>query len=371
MKTAIVYSLLILSLFFVFSSCEKDIDEVSTLDEQIAQMLLVGFRGTTLTTENHIYRDIKDYKIGGVIIFEKDGPSQSRPRNIESKEQLAKLISDLKNLSEDKLFVAIDQEGGIVCRLKTDYGYPATVTAQYLGELNSEDSTRYYATKTALTLKEAGLNLNFAPVVDLNINPESPAIGAIGRSFSSNPSSVVFHSSIFIEEHLKLNILTCCKHFPGHGSAMDDSHLGFTDVSNTWSEVELEPYKQLASSGKCKMVMTSHVFNRNLDSIYPATLSEKIVKDILREELNFKGVVVTDAMEMGAIVNNYGLEEAIEKSVNAGCDILLFSNNVKTYDPEIVPSVIRIIKKLIDEDKISRERIRESYDRIVSLKDNL
>lgn len=365
------YLLIILVLSFLLYSCEKDNDDIPSLEEQIAQMFLVGFRGTELSGDNHIVRDIQDYKIGGVILFEKDGPSQSRPRNIVSGEQLNKLVVDLKSYSKEKLLVAIDQEGGNVCRLKTSYGFPATVSAQYLGKLNNEDSTRFYASVISLTLTDMGINVNFAPVVDLNINPYSPAIGALERSFSANPDSVVFQAEIFIDEYKKSKILSCCKHFPGHGSAMGDSHLGFTDVSETWNSVELEPYKKLISEDKCNMIMTSHVFNRNLDSLYPATMSRNIITNILRGDLNYKGVVVTDAMDMGAISEIYGLEEAIEKTISAGCDILLFSNNVKTYDSEIVPKGIEIIKKLIYEGKISRERIKESYDRIIRLKKNI
>ncbi len=363
--------LLLPLIIMLFVGCDKESDKVPTLDEQIGQMLLVGFRGTLLTPDNHIVRDLEDYHLGGVIIYEKDGPTQSRPRNIESPEQLRQLVSDLKTYSDEKLIVAIDQEGGLVNRLKTSYGFPASVTAQYLGQINKEDSTRYWASLMASTLNDLGINLNFAPVVDLNVNPESPAIGALGRSFSANPDSVAFHAGIFIDEHQKKRILNCCKHFPGHASAASDSHLGLTDVTNTWSETELEPYRQLISSGKCKMIMSAHVFNQNLDADYPATLSKKILTGILREKLGFSGVIVSDAMEMGAITDHFGQEEAIEKAINAGCDILVFSNNISTYNEEIVPETVALIKKMIVDGKITKERIEQSYDRIMKLKGEL
>jgi beta-N-acetylhexosaminidase len=356
---------------FSIAGCKSDTDETPSLDDQIGQMLLVGFRGTTLTEDNPIIDDLENFNLGGVILYEKDGPTQTRPRNIESPAQVIQLVADLKKHSKEKLFVAIDEEGGMVSRLKSGYGFQPTVTAQYLGEMNSEDTTRFYAARIASTLREMGINLNFAPVVDLNVNPQSPAIGAYGRSFSANPDSVVFHSRIFIKEHNKQNILNCCKHFPGHGSATSDSHLGLTDVTATWSEIELEPYRKLITCGDCKMIMSAHVFNQNLDSNYPATLSEKILKGILRDELNFKGVIVSDAMEMGAITENFGKEESIEKAINAGCDILVFSNNIKTFNPEVVADVVDIIHKLVDKEKISKERIRQSYDRILKLKDGL
>jgi beta-N-acetylhexosaminidase len=355
----------------VFLGCSKDDIEPVTLEDQIGQMLLVGFRGTTLEADNHIISDIEEYNLGGVILYEKDGPTQSRPRNIESPEQLKKLVSALRSHSKEKLFVAIDQEGGIVNRLKRNYGFPATVTAQYLGELNNEDSTRYYAISMAQILDSLGINMNFAPVVDLNVNPESPAIGALGRSFSANPDTVVFHAEIFINELQKRGILSSCKHFPGHGSATADSHLGLTDITNTWNETELEPYRQLISSGKCKLIMSAHVFNQHLDADYPATLSKKILTGILREELKFRGAIISDAMEMGAISENFGRNVAIEKAINAGCDILLFSNNVTSYDSEVVPQTIAAIKTMVDEGKISKERIYESYAKIIALKENI
>lgn len=359
------------SIFFLIVfiySCKPDDDQLPTLKQQIGQMLLVGFRGTELTADNHIINDLQNYNLGGVILYEKDGPSQSRPRNIESPGQLRKLVADLKLYSTEKLLIAIDEEGGVVNRLKPSYGFPESVRAQYLGEINNEDSTRFYAGRIAATLADMGINLNFAPVVDLNVDEQSPAIGALGRSFSANASDVVFHARLFIDEHRKQNILTCCKHFPGHGSAAADSHLGFTDVTNTWSNSELEPYKELIESGDCKLVMSAHVFNQNLDADYPATLSKTILTDILRQQLGFDGVIVSDAMEMGAITENYGIKEAIEKSINAGCDILVFSNNIKEFNENVVSETIDLILELVDEGKISREQILESYQRIIKLK---
>jgi len=358
----------ILFLIVLVYSCKPDDDQLPTLKQQIGQMLLVGFRGTELKADNPIVNDLQNYNLGGVILYEKDGPSQSRPRNIESPEQLQKLVADLKSYSTEKLLIAIDEEGGVVNRLKPSYGFLESVRAQYLGEINNEDSTRFYAGRIAATLADMGINLNFAPVVDLNVDEQSPAIGALGRSFSANSSEVVFHARLFIDEHRNQNILTCCKHFPGHGSAAADSHLGFTDVTNTWSNLELEPYQKLIESGDCKLVMSAHVFNQNLDADYPATLSKIILTDILRQQHGFDGVIVSDAMEMGAITENYGIKEAIEKSINAGCDMLVFSNNIKEFNENVVPETIDLILDLVDEGKISKERILESYQRIIKLK---
>jgi beta-N-acetylhexosaminidase len=344
--------------------------EQISLDTKIGQMLMIGFRGLEVAQDSSIAKDIKAGRIGGVILFDRDVALKSDVRNIQSPSQVRELVQMLKSYASTKLLVAIDQEGGKICRLKTKYGFPQTVSQQYLGNLNNLDSTRFYAKQTANTLKELGININFAPVIDLNINPENPAIGKIERSFSADPDIVTNHSSIVIEEHKKQNIICSLKHFPGHGSSTSDSHLGFVDVTSVWTETELEPYRRIISSGHTDMIMTAHIFNSSLDPQYPATLSKNIITGILRNSLGFNGVVVSDAMDMNAIADNYGLESAIFLSVNAGVDIILFSNNL-IYDNEIINKVTEIIKKLIAENKISEERINESYERIMNLKNGL
>ncbi len=342
-----------------------------SIDEQIGQMLLLGFRGLAIDSSEHIRRDIEQHKIGGIILYEYDVPSKKRPRNIQSSSQVKQLVTDLQKMSGNKLFVAIDEEGGRISRFKTDYGFPATRSAQYLGTLNQEDSTRHWASVIAKQLKAHGVNLNFAPVVDLNTNPASPAIGKLERSYSKDPKTVTRHARYVIEEHRKQNVLTCVKHFPGHGSALADSHKGFTDVTTTWIEEELKPYELLVKSGGCDMVMTAHVYNKKLDDL-PATLSSKVMDDILRKQFGWKGVIISDDMQMGAIAQHYGLETALEKSINAGVDVLIFSNNIPgAYDPEIVPKAIKTIKELVYSGKIKDDRIREAYDRIMALKQGL
>ena len=148
-----------------------------------------------------------------------------------------------------------------------------------------------------------------------------------------------------------------------------DSHKGVTDVSKTWEKKELEPYRQLIKEGICDMIMTAHVFNEQLDTLYPATLSKKVMTDLLRNDLGYKGLIISDDMQMKAISMQYGFETAVEKAINAGVDIMIFSNNIPSiYEPDVVPSAIKTIRKLVEQGKISRERIQESYDRIMTLK---
>ncbi len=341
-----------------------------TLDEKIGQMLMIGFRGTDLTGNNHIVNDIKNLHIGGVVLYDFDLFSNGKiARNIASPTQVQLLCKELQTLHTTKLLISIDQEGGRVNRLKTTYGFPKVgVSAQYLGTLNNLDSTRYYANLTANLLKDLGINFNYAPVVDLNINPKSPAIGGIERSYSADANVVTEQATAILEIYKKYGIIGCLKHFPGHGSAAADSHLGITDITKTWQSVELAPYKNLIANQSCEMIMTAHVYNANLDT-FPATLSKKIMDDILRKQLGWQGIIISDDMHMGAIAQHYGLETAIEKAINAGVDILMFSNNSRDfYDAEAAPKAVAIIKKLLKEGKITEVQIDNSYQKIKKLK---
>lgn len=340
----------------------------SQLRTEVAQMLMVGFRGTALTTDNHIYYDIRDLKVGGVILFEFDAPSGKRPRNITSRQQLKKLCADLQGLTNETLLIAIDQEGGKVTRLKEKYGFPTFAGAKQMAASGSTDSTAYWSGLTAKTLKQMGINLNFAPCTDVDVNPECPIIGKLGRSFSSSPEDVAKHAKAWIEGHRKYRVLSCVKHFPGHGSSESDTHLGIADVSDTWSDKELIPYRRLIKDNVVDLVMTSHVFNSKLDSEWPATLSEKVINGHLRKRLCFKGVVVTDDLAMGAMVSQYSFDTILTRAILAGADILCLSNNGDTYDPEIATKAIDIITNKVKDGTIPESRIHESYNRIIALK---
>ena len=365
---SVVLPLLIIIPLFLGGAVKTDSDIEVPLDKQIGQMLMVGFKGFEVADTSHVIRDIRDYHTGGIILFDYDMPTRTPYRNIESPEQVRRLISDLQNLSEVPLFMAVDQEGGRVARLKTDRGFASHVSAEYLGNLNNSDSTRYYAANMAVQLNDLGFNVNFAPVVDLNTNPENPVIGQLDRSFSANAGLVTEHAGIFLEEFTTKNILGVLKHFPGHGSAWNDSHVGMADVTETWEEIELEPYRNLVQMDSPFAVMTAHVFNENLDPEVPATLSRIVQTGLLREQIGFDGVLFSDDMQMDAIRSYYGLEMAVEQAILAGVDVLVFANN-SVYDPDIVPRVTGIIKNLIDEGVLSEERIRESYNRIMAAKD--
>ncbi len=339
------------------------------LDAMIGQMLMAGFRGYEVDETSPIVRDIAERNLGGVILFDYDVKLGKAERNIKSPAQVKALIASLKSHATTPLLVAVDQEGGRVQRLKPTYGFKGSPSAQELGT-QSDTVISDAANAVGLELAEAGFNLDFAPVADVNVNPDSPAIGGIERSFSADPERVAQCDEIFLKGLQDHGVIGCLKHFPGHGSAGADSHLGLTDVTNTWSEAELIPYRMLVKNGSVKVIMTAHIFNAKLDPRYPATLSSKVITGILRDEIGFDGVIITDDMNMKAITEFYGREDAIRRAINAGADILLFGNNL-VYDPEIVKTAHGIIRVLVDSGKISKERIAESYERIMRLKSGL
>lgn len=342
----------------------------ATLDYKIAQMLMIGFTGGYLSPTNPVVRDIRDRGVGGVYLIDYSTPATAAYSNVRSPAQLAALTAGLRSLAKGwplPLLVGTDQEGGQVARLKTKYGFPPSVTQQYLGALNNLATTHRYALTTARALAAGGLNLNLAPVVDLNTNPANPVIGRLGRSFSADPVIVANHALEVIKAHHEQGVVCTLKHFPGHGSSRSDSHLGFVDVTGTWSRTELQPYAKIIAAGQADLIMTAHIFNANLDPDLPATLSNRTVAGILRGQLGYNGVVISDDMQMKAISGRYTLEQALRLSINAGVDMITLSPT-RVYQPDLASRPIAIIKGLVQSGAISEERIEQSYGRIKALK---
>jgi beta-N-acetylhexosaminidase len=365
-KSARTYIITIISFIFATLNCSNTPKTVP-LKQQIGQMLMVGFRGLELSPENHIVEDIAALNVGGVILFDYDMPTKKYGRNIKSPQQLKQLNAGLQKLTDTKLLIAIDQEGGKVNRLRTVYGFPPAASAKFQGR-HGVDTTAKYAAQTAATLAGMGINFNFAPCVDVEVNPQCPIIGKLERSFSADPDVVAQQAEIWLTEQAKRGVTGCLKHFPGHGSAKADTHVGAADVTGTWTSAELAPYRTLIRTGQVKAIMTAHVFNAKLDARYPATMSEAVITGLLRRELGFEGVVVTDDLAMGALVDRYNLEEILVRAVLAGADVLCLSNNGKTYDPHIARKAVDLIYNAVQDGRIPPQRIEESYARIMKLK---
>ncbi len=335
--------------------------------DKIGQMLFIGFEGTEISKSSYITEAMKDINIGGIILFDYNVPSKGSPKNIINKDQTKKLITNLQKFSPTPLFIAVDAEGGYVNRLKTKYGFIEIPSAQEMGMENIE-TTKQVSINLSNQFVDLGLNTNFAPVVDVNVNPNNPVIGGIERSFSSDPNKVFNHAKAFIEGHHENNIITAIKHFPGHGSSQDDSHKDMADITDTYTDEELIPYNKLISEGIVDMVMTAHIMDRNIDPDYPATLSLFFIKNILREQLKFDGLVISDDMQMGAITEYYGFAESIILAINAGCDMLIISNNNQTYNEQAPYDAQKIIFDAVKNGKITTDRILEANRRILTLK---
>lgn len=335
------------------------------MDIKIGRMIMAGFKGTAPSEE--ISNAIKKYHVGGVILFDKDVSTGMGERNIRSPRQLKELVAQLRSLSPAPLLIAIDQEGGQINRLKPVYGFPRTVTAAHQGGTGSLDSASFWAAATASTLAEYGINVNFVPCVDVNINKDNPIIARYGRSFSADPDSVYLFANRWVDEHHKRNIITSLKHFPGHGSSRNDSHHGLTDITETWHTKELIPYKRFTDDGYNGIVMVGHLVNRNIDPHYPASLSGTTLQGLLREEIGFQGVIATDDMNMGAIVDNYSFRKALALAINAGVNLIIIGNNARIYETNLAERCHGMVKSMIASGEIPAEKIDDSYRRLNEL----
>lgn len=338
-----------------------------TLGDKIGQMLIHGFCGTHLKQCQSFMRDMVRTNCGGVILFDKNAAQPAVPRNIISPAQTQKLITDLQNTCGHSLWVSIDQEGGAVARLKPSMGFMQTRMPSEFASSNIYH-TYLYATGQAQQLQWLGINVNFFPTVDVNINSNNPIIGKLGRAFSENAAVVVEQAEAFVSRLHYHNIASCLKHFPGHGSSSTDSHLEFVDVSDFWQSSELTPYYDLLASFAIPFVMLGHVMHRDLDPVYPVSLSATTIQKLLREKLNYQGLVLTDDLQMHAIAHAYSLEESIILAINAGSDMLIFGNNIGDYQPELLRHTHDIILQAVKQKHIDPLNIDRAYQRITKMK---
>ncbi|MBK5277253.1 MAG: glycoside hydrolase family 3 protein [Bacteroidia bacterium] len=353
--------ILFASLLFLCGITKLIAQTPDSLSIKIGQMILIGMPKAEV--DPIVLEEVRQGKAGSIIYFEKNIPKTN------SFAEFKKMSWTYQQAAPIPLFISIDQEGGKVNRLKEKYGFPRSITARAMGKDKMLDSVRFYAGSIAANLAGLGINVNFAPCVDLAVNPDNTVIVKPERAFSSNEDSVAMMAIEYIKQHRKVGVITTLKHFPGHGSSKEDTHFGVADVTNTWSERELKPYKMIIDSGYVDAVMTSHIVNKNLDKNgLPGTLSKDILDGILRKKLGFNGVVISDDMQMHAIAKNYGLEETIKLAINAGVDIMCFSNNIAGSEERTVTKVHEIIRKFVESGELSKARIDESFHRIMKLK---
>ena len=340
--------------------------DTSGLDKIVGQMLMVGFRG--LTPEEawpqKLAAQIKAGTVGGVLFMS---------QNIQSPQQLKTLTSYLQRAKTDTpALFAVDQEGGIVQRLSAEKGFAAYPTARQIGQSNDPLTAYAIYGRLASELVRYGFNMNLAPVVDLDRNADSPIIAGKERSFGPRPKHVGAFAKAFCLAHQEAGVLTVLKHFPGHGSTPFDTHTQPVDVGASWDKAELEPYSELIESRTAKAIMVGHIANTvtSGEAGLPSSLSPQTIRQVLRHDLGFAGVVISDDLEMGAIRARYSLEESAVKAIKAGNDIIILSNQT-TADPDLPDRIIAAVKKAVVAGELSRDELQASYDRIIALKQQL
>lgn len=323
------------------------------LSRKVGQLLMVGFDGTAPSAE--VEALIKRHHIGGVILFS---------RNIKEPTQCAKLTESLQKLSSDvPLFIAVDQEGGRVARLAPPFTqFP---TARLLGRCDSVDLTYSASEAMAKEMAAVGINMDFAPVLDVDTNPKNPIIG--DRSFGASPTLVAKHGLAMIAALHDQKVIACGKHFPGHGDTSADSHKTLPTVDHPLSrmaDLEMRPFIH-AVENRLYAIMTAHVLYSQLDDKYPASLSKKIITQLLRKTIQFEGIVVTDDLEMKGITEGFSVPEAAVKAVQAGSDLILIC-----HSPDQQMAALEALIHAVEKGTIKEERLNESLSRLLSIKEH-
>jgi beta-N-acetylhexosaminidase len=335
-------------------------DDPAELRRKAMRLVMVGFRGVSIGPRDPITKAL-EAGLGGVILFDRD---YARPiRNVRSPTQLLALTASLRAVASANLFVAIDQEGGRVSRLNPAQGFPAGRSQAEVGVTGDPDEAREAGREIGATMASVGIDLDLAPVVDVNVNPTNPAIGALGRSFSSDPAVVAAMAEAEIRGLHEHAIRATIKHFPGLGSATANSDFDHVDVTRTWTDAELDPYRALIAAGLPDAIMSGHIVNDTLDPGVPASLSAATIDRLLRGQLGWTGVVVTDDLGAQAIVGRYERHEAIALAIEAGNDLLLFANQT-AYVADLATEVTDSIVGHVTSGRIAEARIDASIERL-------
>lgn len=321
-----------------------------TLKQKISQMFITGFSGQSLAF-NRNFINLVENGLGGAIFF---------TQNISNEKQFRELISSISEKASIPMFYSIDQEGGRVERTEKIHNgkkYLSAKNAYEMGLSYLQNQTK----EIALELKGYGINMNFAPVLDVNTNKDNPIIGE--RAFSSNADDVVAGAKVVIKEYEKYGIITVGKHFPGHGATSADSHktLPTIDLSKEEMKEHIKPFEEAIKFG-LPAIMAAHVLYPAFDETNPASISKKIIDDLLINEMNFHGVIITDDMEMNGIKGFTRLEACI-KAINAGVNMFIFRDTTKD-----IVELIEKLEKAVIEGIIQEEKIENSFDKIINLK---
>lgn len=321
----------------------------------IGQHFIIGVSGHALTADEKKF--IVQSNIGGICLF---GRNVADPKQVRD---LCAEIQSLRHQQVDKvpLFIGIDMEGGRVHRLKPPF--TAWPPLRKLGDLDAPTVSFHFANDMGKEMRAVGINLDFAPCVDVFTNPANTVIG--DRSISSDPEIVARHASALVRGYKKADILTCAKHFPGHGNTVIDSHEDLPIEHADFDKLEaceLIPFRK-AFKSRVDMVMTSHIKFPLIDPNWPVTLSEIFIKQIIRDEFRFRGLVITDDLGMKAMTKHYGIEEVPVRALKAGVDLLLYCN-----DPEVPAQAYEAVLEATAQGNLQLEDLKQSYQRIIEFK---
>mgnify|MGYP002401859667 FL=1 len=341
--------------------------QAQTLEQMAGQMIVVGFQGDDAddAAVAGLRDDLAAGRLGGVMLLK---------LNVKSLDAVAEMNAAFRAASPDlPPFITLDQEGGAVERLTKDVGFKEIPNAAAIAAADAPEEAQALYTEMAVSIAELGFTVNFGPVADINLNPDNQIIARYGRAFSGDPAVVAAYDTAFVKAHHAAGLLTALKHFPGHGSSTADSHEGFVDITQTWQEAELDPYRALMADGLVDMVMVGHLYHAEYSDAgaqTPASLSPQWITGVLRDELGYDGVVISDDLEMGAIRDHFTLEQTVTQAVRAGMDVLLFSNTAK-YRASLGREILDILLTEAEADPAFAARIEESYARIVALKQRI
>jgi beta-N-acetylhexosaminidase len=325
------------------------------LRREIGQLLIGSLPGQTITAEMKSLA--REFELGGVILF---------GRNIEAPEQVAELAHDaLQLVPSVPLWVSVDQEGGRVARLKAPFTeWPPMAV---LGRRGDEGLARRFAAALAAELRAVGITLDYAPVLDIHTNPKNPVIG--DRALSEDAAMVARLGAVIIDELQKNGVAACGKHFPGHGDTSVDSHLELPLVEHAPDRirrVECVPFAAAIKAGVA-FIMTAHVLVPSLDEERPATLSPRVVQTMLREELGFGGVILSDDLEMKAIAATYSVPDAAVQAIAAGCDGLLICSG----DIETQAVTLEALVHAVEDGRIPFKRLEDAHKRLRAAKERM
>ena len=337
----------------VFKEFEEAVSLLDlSLEEKVGQMIFAGIKGTAITNETK--EIISTHKVGGIILF------KDNLKDANQSVRLLNLIKQENNINKVPLFLGVDEEGGRISRLPELTRLP---TNKDLGKRNDASLSYDIGKLLGKELSTFGFNLDFAPVLDINSNPANPIIG--DRAFGKDAETVSKLGIQTMKGIQSEQVISVVKHFPGHGDTAVDSHKELPIIQKSLKDLyalELIPFKRAIEHG-AEVVMVGHILLPKIDSIYPASISEKIITDVLREQLDYEGVIVTDDMTMKAILNTFEIGEAAVSAVKAGNDIVLIA-----HDYDNVIKAKDAILQAIEAGEISEQRINESVKRILSIK---